>query len=271
MPVCGVPAGLVAVRPCQPQWLLSHHSLFTPHRTPHPVLLTAYSYDSKISSFEDDEGAYDQKDAAGFIKLQVGALLCGTKDCCCAIEGWVHATPPASSSCRCVNSYDLQSLSGLAPARAGTALPCALSLPPPLAFTQPPACSMPCAPALPTGAAPPHAGSQPRRCLAQGAALSEQRPGCLAAVQRAGAHGSCCAIHHRTTTGQHEGLPGTGSSCASLTASSSGIALAICLQLLLLHPLPVCARNMPGTARRCSSYLPPPCTPSPRFDCAPPC
>jgi len=27
-------------------------------------------YDSKISSFEDDEGAYDQKDAAGFIKLQ---------------------------------------------------------------------------------------------------------------------------------------------------------------------------------------------------------
>lgn len=29
-------------------------------------------YDSKISSFEDDEGAYDQKDAAGFIKLQVG-------------------------------------------------------------------------------------------------------------------------------------------------------------------------------------------------------
>ena len=27
-------------------------------------------YDSKISSFEDDGGAYDQKDAAGFIKLQ---------------------------------------------------------------------------------------------------------------------------------------------------------------------------------------------------------
>jgi argininosuccinate synthase len=28
-------------------------------------------YSSKIASFEDDEGAYDQKDAAGFIKLQV--------------------------------------------------------------------------------------------------------------------------------------------------------------------------------------------------------
>jgi argininosuccinate synthase len=27
-------------------------------------------YDDKISSFEDDGGAYDQKDAAGFIKLQ---------------------------------------------------------------------------------------------------------------------------------------------------------------------------------------------------------
>ena len=27
-------------------------------------------YDSQVSSFEDDGGAYDQKDAAGFIKLQ---------------------------------------------------------------------------------------------------------------------------------------------------------------------------------------------------------
>ena len=27
-------------------------------------------YDEKIASFEDDEGLYDQKDAAGFIKLQ---------------------------------------------------------------------------------------------------------------------------------------------------------------------------------------------------------
>lgn len=28
-------------------------------------------YDDRIASFEDDQGAYDQKDAAGFIKLQV--------------------------------------------------------------------------------------------------------------------------------------------------------------------------------------------------------
>lgn len=27
-------------------------------------------YDQRIASFEDDEGLYDQKDAAGFIKLQ---------------------------------------------------------------------------------------------------------------------------------------------------------------------------------------------------------
>lgn len=32
-------------------------------------------YDDKISSFEDDGGAYDQKDAAGFIKLQVRVVL----------------------------------------------------------------------------------------------------------------------------------------------------------------------------------------------------
>lgn len=31
-------------------------------------------YNEKIASFEDDEGLYDQKDAAGFIKLQVGCL-----------------------------------------------------------------------------------------------------------------------------------------------------------------------------------------------------
>lgn len=33
-------------------------------------------YDNKISSFEDDGGAYDQKDAAGFIKLQVCVCVC---------------------------------------------------------------------------------------------------------------------------------------------------------------------------------------------------
>ena len=30
-------------------------------------------YDEKIASFEDDGGLYDQKDAAGFIKLQARA------------------------------------------------------------------------------------------------------------------------------------------------------------------------------------------------------
>lgn len=33
-------------------------------------------YNQKLSSFEDDEGAYDQKDAAGFIKLQALRLQC---------------------------------------------------------------------------------------------------------------------------------------------------------------------------------------------------
>ena len=34
-------------------------------------------YSSRIASFEDDQGAYDQKDAAGFIKLQVGGIMVG--------------------------------------------------------------------------------------------------------------------------------------------------------------------------------------------------
>lgn len=43
-------------------------------------------YSDKIASFEDDGGAYDQKDAAGFIKLQVWSThtnaLC--KQCTCS-------------------------------------------------------------------------------------------------------------------------------------------------------------------------------------------
>ena len=31
-------------------------------------------YDEKIASFEDDGGLYDQKDAAGFIKLQASHI-----------------------------------------------------------------------------------------------------------------------------------------------------------------------------------------------------
>lgn len=46
-------------------------------------------YDSKISSFEDDQGAYDQKDAAGFIKLQVGACATCAAGCLRAAAGWV--------------------------------------------------------------------------------------------------------------------------------------------------------------------------------------
>ena len=42
-------------------------------------------YNQQLSSFEDDAGAYDQTDAAGFIKLQ--ALRCAA-----------HA-PPMSQSC----------------------------------------------------------------------------------------------------------------------------------------------------------------------------
>lgn len=56
-------------------------------------------YDNKISSFEDDGGAYDQKDAAGFIKLQVrlkhAAPLCPPQMC----RGRVHFTQSAALAC----------------------------------------------------------------------------------------------------------------------------------------------------------------------------
>ncbi len=45
-------------------------------------------YSDKLVTFEDDQGAYDQKDAAGFIKLN--AL------CVCA--HWLHATANKYSS-----------------------------------------------------------------------------------------------------------------------------------------------------------------------------
>ena len=50
---------------------LLRHVPSNPHAGVFQLTFVACSYDSKISSFEDDEGAYDQKDAAGFIKLQV--------------------------------------------------------------------------------------------------------------------------------------------------------------------------------------------------------
>ncbi len=48
-------------------------------------------YNEKIASFEDDEGLYDQKDAAGFIKLQVKqqrdpAVLCRAVPCCAVLR-----------------------------------------------------------------------------------------------------------------------------------------------------------------------------------------
>jgi len=48
-------------------------------------------YNEKIASFEDDEGLYDQKDAAGFIKLQVKqqrdpAVLCRAVLCCAVLR-----------------------------------------------------------------------------------------------------------------------------------------------------------------------------------------
>ena len=50
-------------------------------------------YDEKIASFEDDQGLYDQKDAAGFIKLQVRqeqfllSRQC-SQPCCIAWRQW---------------------------------------------------------------------------------------------------------------------------------------------------------------------------------------
>lgn len=36
-------------------------------------------FDEKIATFEDDEGAYDQKDAEGFIKLNALRLRIGAR------------------------------------------------------------------------------------------------------------------------------------------------------------------------------------------------
>ena len=44
---------------------LQGNTIVVGRKSPHSL------YNEKIASFEDDEGLYDQKDAAGFIKLQV--------------------------------------------------------------------------------------------------------------------------------------------------------------------------------------------------------
>ena len=45
--------------------VLQGNTIVVGRKSPHSL------YNEKIASFEDDEGLYDQKDAAGFIKLQV--------------------------------------------------------------------------------------------------------------------------------------------------------------------------------------------------------
>ena len=46
-------------------WLVQGNTIVVGRKSPNSL------YNEKIASFEDDEGLYDQKDAAGFIKLQV--------------------------------------------------------------------------------------------------------------------------------------------------------------------------------------------------------
>lgn len=48
---------------------LQGNTIVVGRKSPHSL------YNEKIASFEDDEGLYDQKDAAGFIKLQVSYCL----------------------------------------------------------------------------------------------------------------------------------------------------------------------------------------------------
>lgn len=48
---------------------LQGNTIVVGRKSPHSL------YNEKIASFEDDEGLYDQKDAAGFIKLQVSFCL----------------------------------------------------------------------------------------------------------------------------------------------------------------------------------------------------
>lgn len=53
----------------QPHDTVQGNTIVVGRKSPHSL------YNEKIASFEDDEGLYDQKDAAGFIKLQVSQLL----------------------------------------------------------------------------------------------------------------------------------------------------------------------------------------------------
>lgn len=50
-------------------FLMQGNTIVVGRKSPHSL------YNEKIASFEDDEGLYDQKDAAGFIKLQVSMTI----------------------------------------------------------------------------------------------------------------------------------------------------------------------------------------------------
>jgi len=54
-------------------------------------------YNQTLSSFEDDGGAYDQADAAGFIKLQVRTANSTANDPCRAYHTYINlvAVPAA--------------------------------------------------------------------------------------------------------------------------------------------------------------------------------
>jgi argininosuccinate synthase len=55
--------------------LYKGQAIVTGRKSPHSL------YSEKVVTFEDDQGAYDQRDAAGFIKLQALRLrLLGRRD-----------------------------------------------------------------------------------------------------------------------------------------------------------------------------------------------
>ena len=57
-------------------------------------------YDEKIASFEDDGGLYDQKDAAGFIKLQVWPCTGAGLVCASALHFWQKLSLYTTLFCR---------------------------------------------------------------------------------------------------------------------------------------------------------------------------
>lgn len=139
-------------------------------------------YDNKISSFEDDGGAYDQKDAAGFIKLQAScrAPACrvrrlGASMQLCDLKHSPLASRHAKAcfaACRgavgcstCVGDAGVAMWAGSPCNRARAREHCRH---PATLHTHGCCCA---SPAL-AGAAPAHPGAQPWRELEQGASVS---------------------------------------------------------------------------------------------------